>query len=93
MDWTWFCLPLAALPAALGAMNLLRMPRLAPASPAPERLVSILIPARDESPKSLIPYASPKLTILAITNAPIDIQHRPKPPAIISRSSMKNVCT
>ena len=49
MDWTWFCLPLAALPAALGAMNLLRMPRLAPASPAPERLVSILIPARDEA--------------------------------------------
>jgi hypothetical protein len=31
MDWTWLCLPLAALPAALGAMNLLRLPRL----PAP----------------------------------------------------------
>jgi len=49
MDWTWFCLPLAALPAALGAMNLLRMSRLPPASPAPGRLVSILIPARDEA--------------------------------------------
>jgi len=49
MDWTWLCLPLAALPAALGAMNLLRLPRLPAAAPAPDRLVSILIPARDEA--------------------------------------------
>ena len=43
------CLPLAALPAALGAMNLHYLPRLARAAPAPDRLVSILIPARDEA--------------------------------------------
>jgi glycosyltransferase involved in cell wall biosynthesis len=49
MDWTWLCLPLAALPAAIGTMNLLRMARLGPAKLEPESLVSILIPARDEA--------------------------------------------
>jgi len=36
MDWTWLCLPLAAIPAAIGSMNLLRLPRLVPAAPAPD---------------------------------------------------------
>ena len=46
-DWAWISLGLAALPAALGAQNLWRLPRL-PAVAAPG-LVSILIPARDEA--------------------------------------------
>ncbi len=41
-------LALAALPAALGALNLALLPR-ATAAPPPSALVSILIPARDEA--------------------------------------------
>jgi len=50
LDWAWLSLALATLPAALGLMNLVLLPRLArPASMPAGRLVSILIPARDEA--------------------------------------------
>jgi glycosyltransferase involved in cell wall biosynthesis len=47
MDWTWLCLGLAALPAALGVHNLRRLPSLR--GERAEGLVSVLIPARDEA--------------------------------------------
>ncbi|MBK1660618.1 glycosyltransferase [Paracraurococcus ruber] len=47
MDWTWLCLGLAALPAALGAHNLWRLPTLSKTSA--EGVVSVLIPARNEA--------------------------------------------
>ena len=51
MGWAWLTLALAALPAVFGVVNLILLPRLrAPAGGAgPGRLVSILIPARDEA--------------------------------------------
>jgi hypothetical protein len=47
MDWTWLCLGLAALPAALGVHNLRRLP--SPGGESAEGLVSVLIPARNEA--------------------------------------------
>src|SRR5215210_4005715 len=47
MDWTWLCLGLTALPAALGVHNLRRLPSLR--GERAEGLVSVLIPARDEA--------------------------------------------
>ena len=50
MGWAWLTLALAALPAVFGAVNLMLLPRLrSPAGAVPGRLVSILIPARDEA--------------------------------------------
>lgn len=50
MVWAWIGLALAALPAIFGAINLWLLPRLrAPAGAVPGRLVSILVPARDEA--------------------------------------------
>lgn len=50
MDLAWIALALAALPTALGAWNLWRLPRLPEDSAGlPETLVSILIPARNEA--------------------------------------------
>ncbi|MDO9707585.1 glycosyltransferase [Paracraurococcus lichenis] len=47
MDWTWLCLGLAALPAALGVHNLWRLPSLQ--GETADGLVSVLIPARNEA--------------------------------------------
>jgi glycosyltransferase involved in cell wall biosynthesis len=50
MDLAWIALALAALPAALGAWNLWKLPRLTADPPElPGALVSILVPARNEA--------------------------------------------
>jgi hypothetical protein len=50
MGWAWLCLGLALLPALIGLVNLALLPRLRPPGAAPAgRLVSILVPARDEA--------------------------------------------
>lgn len=87
LDWAWASLALATLPAALGLMNLLLLPRLATPGAAPAgRLVSILIPARDEAP-NIAPCLA---AALASRDVPVEVLviddgSRDGTPEIVSR--------